>query len=228
MKIAVIPARGGSKRIPRKNIKVFNGKPMIAWAIDIAKKSGLFDHVIVSSDDEEILEISRNYGAETPFIRPKNISDDLTPTVPVIAHAIESSINKGWSIDYACCIYPCVPFLQINDLIKSCEILVKADADFIYPVTEYAHPIQRAMRQLSSGQMQFIDSSSEMTRTQDLELTYHDAGQFYWGKSNAWLEHKKMHSDGVGMPIENWRVVDIDNLEDWKRAEILSEVIDSN
>ena len=161
--LSIIAARGGSKGLPRKNVIDLAGKPLIAWTIEASLKSKYITKTIVSSDDEEILEISRNYGAETPFIRPKNISDDLTPTVPVIAHAIESSINKGWSIDYACCIYPCVPFLQINDLIKSCEILVKADADFIYPVTEYAHPIQRAMRQLSSGTIQFIVSSREIT-----------------------------------------------------------------
>ena len=228
MKVAIIPARGGSKRIPRKNIKMFKGKPMIAWAIQAAKKSDLFDHVLVSSDDPEILEISREYGAETPFVRPKNISDDMTATVPVIAHAVGECIASGWRVDYACCIYPGVPFLDTNDLVKSFQLLLESGADFVYPVTEYAHPIQRAMRQMPSGQMEFIDNNSELTRTQDLEATYHDAGQFYWGKIDAWVEHKKMHSDGLGLVIPNWRVVDIDNLDDWKRAELLSAVINKH
>jgi len=228
MKVAIIPARAGSKRIPRKNIKMFKGKPMIAWAIQAAKKSDLFDHVLVSSDDSEILEISREYGAETPFVRPKNISDDMTATVPVIAHAVGECIANGCAVDYACCIYPGVPFLDTSDLVKSFQLLLESGADFVYPVTEYVHPIQRAMRQMPSGQMEFIDDSSELTRTQDLEATYHDAGQFYWGKIEAWREHKKMHSDGLGMVIPNWRVVDIDNLDDWKRAELLSAVINKN
>jgi pseudaminic acid cytidylyltransferase len=224
MKIAVIPARGGSKRIPRKNIKEFSGRPMIAWAITSAIKSKLFDNVIVSTDDEEIADIARKWGAETPFTRPVELSDDITPTVPVIAHAVRFAIESGRDIEYACCIYPCVPFLQENDLVDAFNLMKKNNADFVYPVTEYAHPIQRAMRQLSSGQMQFVNPENELTRTQDLEKTFHDSGQFYWGKSSAWLEQKKMHTDGLGMSIPNWRVVDIDSMDDWKRAEDLFKV----
>lgn len=221
MKIAVIPARGGSKRIPRKNIKEFCGKPMIAWAITTALESGLFDHVIVSTDDGEIADIARKWGAETPFSRPVELADDLTPTVPVIAHAVKSCLDKGWEVEYACCIYPCAPFLQVGDLIVAFDLLHKSNVDFVYPVTEYAHPIQRALRQLSSGQMQFINSENELTRTQDVEKFFHDSGQFYWGKASAWLECKRMHTDGIGMPIPNWRVVDIDSVDDWLRAENL-------
>ena len=155
MKIAVIPARGGSKRIPRKNIKVFNNKPMILWALNTAKESGIFDHIIVSSDDKEIIEISKEFGAEVPFIRPKEISDDITPTVPVISHALKECINLGWSVEYACCIYPCVPFLKSSDLVNSFEILKNQEAEFVYPVVEYAHPIQRAMRKLSLDKCSF-------------------------------------------------------------------------
>jgi pseudaminic acid cytidylyltransferase len=218
MKIAVIPARGGSKRIPRKNIKDFCGRPMIAWAISAAKESGLFDHIIVSTDDEEIAGIAKNWGAETPFVRPVDLADDLTPTVPVIAHAVKSCLELGWDADYVCCIYPCVPFLQVGDLISALDLADTQNADFVYPVTEYAHPIQRAMRRLSSGEMQFFSPQFELTRTQDLEKTYHDAGQFYWGKTSAWVAHKKMHTAGLGMPIPNWRVVDIDSEDDWLRA----------
>ena len=224
MRIAVIPARGGSKRIPRKNIKEFCGKPMIAWAITTALESGLFDHVIVSTDDEEIAAISRKWGAETPFSRPAELADDLTPTVPVIAHAVKACLDKAWEVEYACCIYPCAPFLQADDLIIAFDLLQKNNADFVYPVTEYAHPIQRAMRQLSSGQMQFISPENELTRTQDLEKSYHDSGQFYWGRTSAWLEHRRMHTDGLGMTIPSWRVADIDSMDDWKRAEDIYKV----
>jgi len=221
MNIAIIPARGGSKRIPRKNIKVFCGKPMIAWAISAARASGLFDHIVVSTDDDEIVAISKEQGAEIPFIRPDDLADDLTPTVPVIAHAVRSCRDIGWIIDYACCIYPGTPFLQTNDLLAAFNLLREHDANFVYPVTEYAHPVQRAMRHLPDGKMQFFDPRFELTRTQDLETAFHDAGQFYWGKTSAWLEHKKMHTDGLGMPIPNWRVVDIDSADDWNRAELV-------
>jgi pseudaminic acid cytidylyltransferase len=219
MRIAVIPARGGSKRIPRKNIKDFCGKPMIAWTISIAKDSGLFEHIIVSTDDEEIAEIAQQAGAKIPFMRPSNLADDHTATVPVIAHAIQSCLDLDWEIDYACCIYPCSPFLEKTDLFFALALAEKHNADFVYTVTEYAHPIQRAMRQLADGKMQYFSPEHELTRTQDLEKTYHDAGQFYWGKTSAWLAHKKMHTDGIGMPIPNWRVVDIDSQDDWIRAE---------
>ena len=219
MKIAVIPARGGSKRIPRKNIKQFCGKPMIAWAITAAKESGLFSHIVVSTDDEETAALARRWGAATPFVRPAQLADDHTPTVPVIAHAVQSCRSQGWEADSVCCIYPCSPFLQAGDLVAALDMLETSNALFVYPVTEYAHPIQRAMRRLSNGQMQFVSPQHELVRTQDLEPTYHDAGQFYWGQAAAWLEHKKMHTDGLGMPIPSWRVVDIDTNDDWVRAE---------
>jgi pseudaminic acid cytidylyltransferase len=227
MNVAIIPARGGSKRIPRKNIKMLADKPMIAHAIIAAKASGLFVHVIVSTDDEEIAELARLWGAETPFKRPANLADDLTPTVPVIAHAVRACIDNGWPVDYACCIYPCSPFISPDDLIASLTEVRVHDADFIYPVTEFAHPVQRAMRRLPSGGMQFLSPEFELTRTQDLEKTYHDAGQFYWGKANGWLEHKKMHTDGLGYPIPNWRVIDIDTEDDWKRAELLFGIVNN-
>ena len=221
MKIAVIPARGGSKRIPRKNIKDFCGKPMIAWAITIAQESGLFDHIIVSTDDEEIADIGRKWGAEIPFLRPLELADDDTPTVPVVAHAVKSCIDNGWVVEYACCIYPCVPFLEIDDLKSSIDFAKNKDANFIYSVTEYPHPVQRSMRRFPSGEMQFLSPECELTRTQDLEKSYHDAGQFYWGKARVWLEHKRMHTGGLGMVIPNWRIVDIDSMDDWVRAENL-------
>jgi pseudaminic acid cytidylyltransferase len=217
--IAVIPARGGSKRIPRKNIKEFAGKPMLAW--EAAKNSQLFAHVVVSTDDAEIARIARDQGAETPFIRPSELSDDHTPTVPVIAHAIEVCAKHGWCCEYVCCIYPGTPFLQTGDLTAAFCMLRDRQVDFVYPVTEYAHPIQRAMRRKVDGSMQFLNPASELARTQDLERLFHDAGQFYWGKSSAWMMGKQMHTEGVGMPIPHWRVVDIDTEDDWLRAELL-------
>lgn len=198
---------------------------MIAWAIDTARSSGLFDHVIVSTDDNEIAEVARNWGAETPFMRPANLADDMTPTVPVVAHAVESCIESGWRVETACCIYPCAPLLQADDLVASLDTLKQKSADFVYPVTEYAHPVQRCMRRLPDGKMQFFNPEFEMTRTQDLETAYHDAGQFYWGTAQAWLAHRKMHTDGLGMPIPNWRVVDIDSEDDWARAELVFESV---
>jgi pseudaminic acid cytidylyltransferase len=221
MRIAVIPARGGSKRIPRKNIRDFCGKPMLAWAINKAKDSGLFSHIIVSTDDYEIAQLAKDWGAEVPFIRPNSLSDDLTATVPVIAHAVKACMNMGWNIEHACCIYPCAPFLQMKDLRDSLDLAKSENADFVYPVTDYAHPIQRAMRQLPNGKMQFFQPEYELTGTQNLEKSFHDAGQFYWGKATAWLEQKKMHTDGFAIYIPNWRVVDIDYESDWQRAEII-------
>ena len=224
MKIAVIPARGGSKRIPRKNIKDFCGRPMIAWAISAAKESGLFDHIIVSTDDEEIARIAKNWGAETPFVRPVDLADDLTPTVPVIAHAVKSCLELGWDADYVCCIYPCVPFLQIGDLVSALDLADTQNADFVYPVTEYAHPIQRAMRRLPGGQMQFFSPQFELTRTQDLEKTYHDAGQFYWAISKSWLSNDSIiGSNSYAITIDSSKVQDIDTPEDRAIAELMFE-----
>jgi len=221
MDIAIIPARGGSKRIPRKNIRQFCGKPMIAWAIEYAKNANLFTHIIVSTDDHEIAEVARAWGADTPFVRPAELADDHTATALVIAHALTAL--RGLSIKpiNACCIYPCVPFLKKDDLIKAKQLCVSSEVDFVYPIAEYAHPTQRAMRRLNSGRMEFLRSEFELTRTQDLERTFHDAGQFYWGKASAWLSNKRMHSAGVGIAIPKWRVVDIDDEEDWVRAELM-------
>lgn len=225
MKVAIIPARGGSKRIPRKNAKPFFGVPMIARTIATALQSGLFERVVVSTDDAEIAEISRQAGAQVPFTRPLNLADDLTPTVPVIAHALQACNLLEWQVSHACCIYPCVPLLAIGDIAAALEMALDTDADFVYPVTDYAHPIQRAMRRSESGKMSLYSPQFEMTRTQDLEKSFHDAGQFYWGKASAWLEHKKMHTTGLGMPIPHWRVVDIDSEDDWRRAELLFKAL---
>ncbi|MDB0053291.1 pseudaminic acid cytidylyltransferase [Alphaproteobacteria bacterium] len=224
MKVAIIPARGGSKRIPRKNIKEFNGKPIIAWAILTAQKTKLFDLIVVSTDDNEIKSVSEQYGAIVPFIRPAGISDDNTPTVPVISHAVKEIDKLYGYVDQACCVYPCSPLLTASDLIKALSMLESTAADFVYPVVEYPHPIFRSMRKSKNGKMQFIYPEYELTKTQDLENVFHDAGQFYWGKAQAWRGLKKMHSDGIGMEIPSYRVVDIDTEDDWKRAELLFQL----
>jgi pseudaminic acid cytidylyltransferase len=225
MNIAIIPARGGSKRIPRKNIKDFCGQPMISYAIAAAKESGLFNHVIVSTDDEEIAQISNKWGAKTPFIRPVELANDYTATLPVITHAIESCQALGWKFDNVCCIYPSVPFIQVEDLKGALKRITSSGADYCFPVTKYPTAVQRALKVLRDGKIEPFYPEFEMTRTQDLEQAYYDAGQFYWGKAEAWLTNSKIHSNGLAYEIPNWRVVDIDTLDDWQRAEILAPMI---
>jgi pseudaminic acid cytidylyltransferase len=224
-KIAIIPARGGSKRIPRKNVRSFGGKPMIGYAIDAARESGLFDHVIVSTDDDEIGAIARELGAQTPFVRPLELSDDHTPTVPVVAHAIDTYEANGLSVDIACCIYPCAPFIQIDDLKASLNLLLETSAEYCFPITEFPSAIQRALRRSEAGVMSPFHPEFETTRTQDLEPGYYDVGQFYWGKREAWLNNPRIHHSGVGLPIPAWRAVDIDTLDDWTRAEYMHSII---
>ena len=221
MNIAIIPARGGSKRIPRKNIKLFDGKPMIAHAITAAIDSKLFGHIVVSTDDDEIADIAQKWGAETPFVRPAELANDYAATVPVIAHGLQACRALGWTFEHVCCIYPGVPFIQIDDLRGSLALLQERIADYSFPVTEFPSAIQRALRRMDDGRMQPFHPEFELTRTQDLEPAYYDAGQFYWGKADAWLQNARIHSSGIGYVIPSWRVVDIDTPEDWARAEIM-------
>ncbi len=221
MTIAVIPARGGSKRIPRKNIRTFAGRPMIAYAIAAACRSGLFEHVVVSTDDPEIADIARDEGAEIPFVRPAELADEHTPTVPVVVHAIRACTGMGWKADRVCCIYAAVPFIEIADLFATLALLERSGADYCFPVTEYPSPIQRALARDGVGRMSPFFPEFELMRTQDLKPAYHDAGQFYWGRTDAWLNNACIHSSGVGYPIPQWRVVDIDTEDDWARAQAL-------
>ena len=225
MNVAIIPARGGSKRIPRKNIKQFAGKPMIEHAIAAALESELFGHVVVSTDDEEIASIARQWGAEVPFMRPADLADDHTPTVPVIAHAVRACQELGWSFQYACCIYPGVPFIRTGDLKQAFALLESSGAAYCYPVAEFPSAIQRALRHLPDGRVQPFQPQYEWTRTQDLERAFYDAGQFYWGKVESWLGGFGLQSRGSGLVIPQWRVVDIDTPEDWHRAEILFNTV---
>lgn len=221
MSLAIIPARGGSKRIPRKNIKPFHGKPMIGYAIEAALASKAFDRVIVSTDDAEIAEIAKAHGAECPFIRPPELADDHTPTVPVIAHAIQACDAKGWIFEDVCCIYPGVPFISTEDLRTAHAQLVGTGAHYVFPVTGFPSPIQRALRRLPDGKVKPFQPEHAATRTQDLEPGYFDVGQFYWGRKQAWLDSLNIHLNGTTIVIPEWRVVDIDTPADWERAELV-------
>lgn len=221
MNIAVIPARGGSKRIPRKNIREFCGKPMIAYAIDAAKDSGLFEHVVVSTDDEEIARMANFYGAETPFIRPLELADDFTPTVPVVSHAVNVCQSLGWRVNHVCCIYPCVPLLKVEDIFGAYQTLVQSQVNYCFPITKFPSIIQRALKRLNDGMIEPFYPEFVRARTQDLEPAFYDAGQFYWGKSEAWNCSLNIHSWAKGYEIPNSQVVDIDTEEDWNRAEFL-------
>jgi N-acylneuraminate cytidylyltransferase len=222
MKLAVIPARGGSKRIPRKNIRSFCGQPMIAWSIKAAKQSQCFDRLIVSTDDEEIAEIARSHGAEVPFIRPTELADDHAGTISVIAHAIEWHRQHDKVPRYVCCIYATAPFLQADDLHRGLRVLQKTGADYAVPITSYPFPIQRAVRVNPERRLEMFYPQYFHTRSQDLDEAWHDVGQFYWGQSQAWLTGRPiLCSDSAPVIMPRYRVQDIDTLEDWERAEWL-------
>lgn len=226
MKLAVIPARGGSKRIPRKNIKIFGGLPMIAWSIRAAQQSECFDRIIVSTDDQEIAEIARSHGAEVPFIRPGELSDDHAGTIPVIAHATQWQNQYGTNANQVCCIYATAPFVQSGDIRRGLEILQNTGAEYAFSVTSYAFPIQRAIRITPEQRVEMFEPKRFNTRSQDLEEAWHDAGQFYWGKAQAWLNAKPVFSpDAAPVPLPRHRVQDIDTPEDWERAEWMFKAI---
>lgn len=222
MNVAIIPARGGSKRIPRKNIKHFHGKPMIAYSIEAALASDCFDRVIVSTDDTEIAEVAKKYGAEVPFLRPSNISDDYATTMDVMHHAITWCDNNGWDIDDVCCLYATAPFVLPEDLKKGYELLKGTSVQFTFSATSFPFPIQRAIKLDERGLVSMFTPENEQVRSQDLEEAYHDAGQFYWGRKDAFLNKLSVfscHSKAVLLPRK--RVQDIDNQEDWELAESL-------
>jgi N-acylneuraminate cytidylyltransferase len=226
MRVAVIPARGGSKRIPRKNIKPFRGKPIIAWSIDAARSSGLFDRVIVSTDDAEIAEIARRHGAEVPFERSAELSNDHAGTIEVVAHATRWMQDRAWALDAVCCIYPTAPFVQVDDLRRGSEALRAGAWSYAFPVTDFPAPIFRAFRKLPEGGVEMFFPEHFTTRSQDLPAALHDAGQFYWGRPESWLEG--VHVFGHrSYPIEipRWRVHDLDTPDDWSRAELVHRAL---
>jgi pseudaminic acid cytidylyltransferase len=222
MRIAVIPARGGSKRIPRKNIKDFCGKPMIAWSIEAAKASGFFDHIIVSTDDAEVAEIAREWGAEVPFIRPVELSNDYAGTTEVVAHATRWSIDQGWSVSAVCCIYATAPFVQVDDLARGLHLLESGNWSFAFTATDFSAPIFRAFKQMPEGGVKMFFPEHFATRSQDLPIALHDAGQFYWGRPSAWIEGRRIFDrHSIPVVIPRWRVQDIDNQDDWMQAELI-------
>lgn len=218
--IAVIPARGGSKRIPRKNIKDFCGKPMIAWPIEAAKNSGLFDRVIVSTDDVEIVEVSKHWGAEVPFMRPAELSNDYASATEVIAHATQWILDQGWPVSVVCCILATAPFIHMEELKRGRDVLEAGDWAYAFAATEFSTSIFRSFRQLPGGGLEMFYPEHYMTRSQDLPIALHDAAQFYWGRPSAWIEGKRVYDRGsVPIVIPSWRVQDIDTEDDWLRAE---------
>lgn len=220
MRVAVIPARGGSKRIPRKNIKPFAGKPMLNYALSAALNSGLFSIVVVSSEDPEILGLAEEFGA-FPLQRPMELADDWTPTVPVIAHAITALERRDDPFEAVCCIYPAVPFLQQQDLESALTLLESSSAQYAFPIVSFPSAIQRALRLSTDGSVSPFNPDAVNLRSQDLEPAYYDAGQFYWGRRNAWLSGAPVHPNGRGLVIPEWRAVDIDTPDDWRRAELM-------
>ena len=224
--VAIIPARGGSKRIPRKNIKEFCGKPMIAWSIEAALESGCFDRVIVSTDDEDIAAVARQHGAETPFMRPAQLSDDYTGTIPVIRHGVEWLADNGCAVSQACCIYATAPFVSPEDLKRGQQLLESEACSYAFSVTSYAFPIQRAIRITGGGRVAMFNPEHFGARSQDLEEAWHDAGQFYWGTAQAWTQERPIFSeDAAPVTLPRHRVQDIDTPEDWVRAEWLFKAI---
>lgn len=222
MRLAVIPARGGSKRIPRKNVKPFAGKPMIVWSIDAALDSGCFDRIIVSTDDEEIAAIASKAGADVPFMRPANLSDDYTGTIPVVAHAISWMQEHAHPADSVCCIYATAPFVRAEDIRRGQSILEEGGADYAFSVTSFPFPIQRAIRLKAEERVEMFWPEHFASRSQDLEEAFHDAGQFYWGRSEAWLSGRPFFSpQAAAVVLPRHRVQDIDTPEDWQRAELM-------
>lgn len=219
MKLCLIPARGGSKRIPGKNIRNFAGKPMIVWSIEAAEQAGCFDRIIVSTDDAAIADIARAHGAEVPFTRPAALADDHTTTLAVIRHALDWCEGQGALPETLCCLYATAPFVRPEDIRKGAALL--AQARFAMPVASFGFPIQRAVR-IENERLQMFDPAQFATRSQDLDEAFHDAGQFYWGDTAAWRSDLALFGpDTAPIHLPRWRVQDIDTPEDWEQAELM-------
>jgi carbamoyl-phosphate synthase large subunit len=222
MKIALIPARGGSKRIPRKNIRLFGGRPVIAWSIAAARDSGLFDRIICSTDDEEIAAVAQAWGAEAPFRRPAALSDDHATTLAVVQHALEWAGAEGLPLEAICCIYPASPFVTAERLRAGYEALKASGAQFCLPVARFPAPIQRAIRRTADDRLEMFQPDQFAVRSQDLEPGWFDVGQFFWGRPDALRRGVRVFGpDTVALETPLWRAVDIDTPEDWIRAERL-------
>ena len=226
MRLCIIPARGGSKRIPRKNIKEFLGQPVIAYSIKAAIDSQCFDKVIVSTDDAEIAEVAKSFGASVPFMRPDELADDYASTIPVVKHAIEWFDDQGQSPSEVCCLYATAPFVRASTIRKAYEQMQSTQADYCFTATSFAFPIQRAIKITAENRVEMLYPEHLETRSQDLEESYHDAGQFYWGKAEAFKQQKPLFSKSATPYIlPRYLVQDIDTLEDWKKAELMYKTI---
>lgn len=226
MKIGVIPARGGSKRIPRKNILPFAGKPIMAWTIETALESGLFDRLVVSTDDDEVAEVALKYGAEVPFRRPAELSDDHTGIIEVVQHAIAWLVNNGADVEYVCCMLATAPFLQPESLSQGLQALADSDASYALSVTAFPFPVHRAIRITTENRVEAIWPENIPRRSQDLEEAFHDAGQFYWGTRAAFERGEPIFSTGsIPIRLPRYRVQDIDTPEDWKLAELMFDAL---
>ncbi|MDA7785193.1 pseudaminic acid cytidylyltransferase [Pseudomonadales bacterium] len=227
MNICIIPARGGSKRIPRKNIKQFGGKPMIEWSISAAIKANCFDRIIVSTDDIEISNFAESMGVEVPFIRPPSLSEDYTSTGAVVKHALEWLKLPDISKVNACCLYATAPFVTSSDICQSLSILDPLVSDFVLPVTSYAFPVQRALVvDKSTMFLEMREPAHFSSRSQDLEESFHDAGQFCWGLAEAWISgDTPFQRKTLPYNLPRFRVQDIDTYEDWDRAELLHKAL---
>ena len=227
MRLCVIPARGGSKRIPRKNILEFCGKPMIAWSIEAAQASDCFDQIIVSTDDAEIAEVARHFGAEVPFNRPAELAGDFAGTMPVVVHAVRWFQDFGQEVESVCCLYATAPFIEASDIKSGLDLLRQTASDrFVFTATGYASPIQRALRlDSASGETHMWHPENFSKRSQDLVPAYHDAGQFYWGRPQAWVQAENLFEGSKALILPRWRVQDIDTQEDWINAELMLKAL---
>ena len=227
MKVAIIPARFASKRIKKKNIKLFFSKPMIVWVIEKLKKSNFFDKIVVSSDSDNILNIVKKTKCTFAIKRPKSLSGDQIGIQPVIKHAIQKIKKNNSNPQYICCIYPCNPFLNMDDLKKSFKRFKNNKKKFLFSIAQYSHPIERAIKLKKDFSTISYFRRNFNKRTQDFQKSYYDAGQFCWGTTKLWEGKKNIHNLGVGFEVPFWRVVDIDNLHDWKRAELLFKILNN-
>lgn len=224
--VAIIPARGGSKRVPRKNVRAFDGVPMIQRAVALARESGVFDQVVVSTDDPEVAALARAAGAVTPFSRPPEISDDHTPIDAVVRHAIAALSAAGHSPEIVCCLYATAVLLSPKALGRGRELLVESGRSFAIGVCAYAHPVQRALWLDDGGGISMREPEHRLSRTQDLRVAFHDAGQFCWGRAAAFMaETPTLSSASVAVVLPRERVVDIDTPEDWAVAEALHRAL---
>jgi pseudaminic acid cytidylyltransferase len=220
--IAIIPARGGSKRIPRKNLRTLGGVPVISYAIKVALKSKLFERVFVTTDDQEIADISIDFGAEVPYLRSANLSDDYATTIDVISDFVVQLQQQGEFYEYACCIYPVTPFLQAKRLKEAYEIIRTNSWDYVFPAIEFSTPVERGFKKDNFGVIDFKYPEFASTRTQDIEKTFHDSGQFYFGKFEAWsLKKPILTGKSTFIEMLKHESLDIDDIHDWEFADKL-------